>query len=1534
MRIRPASVLMRSVVVLAYGIVFLIAVVTGILLHLDLPPARRALLATINDSLRGVFLGTLTLESVDHLGVDGVRGLRVSARAPTGQVVLHAEGVDAELSLSTLLTSALLEGGPIRVVLPNARARRVEMSLDRTPTGELALERAFAVPPSASPSEAGRGVDLRILAIQLDGVDVRSSDQLGLNGTVQILGGALRTDPDETVVDIDAAWFTLNANPIPTEVSGNLMGQLALPSDGPLRAHTNLDLHVADIPIRLVAQLEGDHLRGGVVVLETQPEALRPLIPGLVLAAPVSVEAQFDGTLPALETSGQVTLAESRAVITIESNLSSAISAKLHAAIAGLSPRSIDPTAPDASINAAIHASLENLTSDEPFGDFDINILDTRVADQPVPPTHVWGSFHGPRVEGELNALLDDATAAGSFTVSPMKAGAGVLVVSSLNARFPSLRALRPYSVELDGAGQLHADATLRLTDTPEVTGSVRADVGQLRFGEVSLSNASLVASVEGPMKAPWLEASLEGNGLQTPYLQAPSYGVEAEGPIRSPAVRLRARVRGAGNVTANTTLELGKTLAAVDTSVRVEGKHPIDVSTRRIAVGDAGVQVEALRVAGLGGAFDADLGIRGDTVRVRARGDGLRVGRLVSLVPTASLPVDGVVSMDVDLSASQRHLDGYVRVLVSNGRVAGLVEDARAELDLRAHNDRFSLSAQVELDDASRVTVEAPGVKLRGSPWSRETWGDAVGGATLEATLALQQVGIMIPESALPIHGLGGTAHVRAVAHRQGRDATGSVDVTVSTTGLRMEAGGEDSPVSIRGVDASVHLLADTRSGQVELRAALRELDRNLITAAFGTQIGFDELMANPAQAYALVEQAVWQGAVVVPRRPLEGLPEFMRPSGLSGQFEARITVEGNMLEPVVSAKTTLEGFHFRGDPSLEAGPLDVAVTGEYQGGRGQASADIKTRSGTVAKVVSELELQLSSAAESAGPSWAVSTEVNLDQFPIGTLAPLVGKPMAGRVDGRLRLTEWHRDAELRAELSSNELRIGHAVAAMTHLDVTASKGELTAHAKLDQKHGRLHVSVKTSAPWGAALTPTIDPEAALEARLQANTFDLSTLSALPGITELAGTLDADASLDAPVGDIASGKLKGRVALKDGVLNAESIGQRLHGINALLTVDPAGLVRLERFEMRGTSGKLAAAATSRLHGLRPVATRAVVQVPDDDPFPIVFGGVDYGTVVGSVEIDASWRERLEVNASVPRLHFELPPTPLPNVQNLDLDDTIEVGAVRKDGRFVPLKSRDKVSEESSKAAANPPSSLEMRVSVKLGDKVTVARGGSLRATVRGNTTVELGDGPPRIGGAFEIPRGTVDLRGRRFKIVEATLSLNEDDPSNPIVSATAEYAAPGDYVVTAQFTGTVQSGKLTLSAQPSLSQPQILNLIAFGSPEGPAAAHSSESSAAAGVVGDELSQGVNALIGDVTSYDISTRLDTSHEDVRPEVAVQVTPEIALQLTFVPTHPSPGQNPDRTILTLEYRFRPRWALEAAVGDEGTSVLDLLWRYRY
>jgi len=437
-------------------------------------------------------------------------------------------------------------------------------------------------------------------------------------------------------------------------------------------------------------------------------------------------------------------------------------------------------------------------------------------------------------------------------------------------------------------------------------------------------------------------------------------------------------------------------------------------------------------------------------------------------------------------------------------------------------------------------------------------------------------------------------------------------------------------------------------------------------------------------------------------------------------------------------------------------------------------------------------------------------------------------------------------------------------------------------------------------------------------------------------GVGEIEGQLDADMFLQAPAQNLEAGRAEGYLRIADGVIDDARIGQRMHGVNAEIRIDDEGGVRIERLEARTPSGLLTAAAAVRLDGLQPVTSRTVLRVPEGSPFPLVFDGVDYGSVVGDVEVTTKWGRQLDVEAVIPKMHFELPPQPSAQVQGLDPDETIDIGKVTSKGHFEPYAATEVAPETSNDSEPDDAgTTMPMRIRVRLGDDVFLSRGTDLRAQVKGDTTVELGRGEPRIRGSIEIPRGKVDLRGRQFDIVRATLSVNEEEPGNPIVSATAKYDAPGDYTVTAQFTGTVKSGELTLSSTPSLPRSQILSLIVFGTPEGPAGADSGGGgAAAAGLVGGKVSQGVNAFIGDVTSMDVQTRLDTSHEDVRPEVAVQVSRKVLAQVTFVPTEPSPGQNPDRTFLTLEYRFLPRWTLEVSVGDEGTSLLDLLWRHRY
>ena len=102
----------------------------------------------------------------------------------------------------------------------------------------------------------------------------------------------------------------------------------------------------------------------------------------------------------------------------------------------------------------------------------------------------------------------------------------------------------------------------------------------------------------------------------------------------------------------------------------------------------------------------------------------------------------------------------------------------------------------------------------------------------------------------------------------------------------------------------------------------------------------------------------------------------------------------------------------------------------------------------------------------------------------------------------------------------------------------------------------------------------------------------------------------------------------------------------------------------------------------------------------------------------------------------------------------------------------------------------------------------------------------------------------------------------------------------------------------------------------------------------AVGVAGGAATKGLNRALGDLTTLDVSTRIDTSYGDPRPEVVVQLTRRLSAQLSYAVGEPAPGQSPDRTFLTLDLRLGSRWSLATTFGDRGASMLDLLWRYRY
>lgn len=139
-----------------------------------------------------------------------------------------------------------------------------------------------------------------------------------------------------------------------------------------------------------------------------------------------------------------------------------------------------------------------------------------------------------------------------------------------------------------------------------------------------------------------------------------------------------------------------------------------------------------------------------------------------------------------------------------------------------------------------------------------------------------------------------------------------------------------------------------------------------------------------------------------------------------------------------------------------------------------------------------------------------------------------------------------------------------------------------------------------------------------------------------------------------------------------------------------------------------------------------------------------------------------------------------------------------------------------------------------------------------------------------------------------------------------------------------------------------TLSQDAILSLIVFGDENGSVGSSPSATSAdnedvnkAAGVAGGLVTQGINKAIAGVTDVDITTRVDTSEaQNPRPELAVLIAKDVSATIAHNLGLPPAGQNPDRTQVIVDYRFVRNWSLMTTFGDAGSSIVDLLWQYRY
>jgi translocation and assembly module TamB len=670
---------------------------------------------------------------------------------------------------------------------------------------------------------------------------------------------------------------------------------------------------------------------------------------------------------------------------------------------------------------------------------------------------------------------------------------------------------------------------------------------------------------------------------------------------------------------------------------------------------------------------------------------------------------------------------------------------------------------------------------------------------------------------------------------------------------------------------------------------------------------------------------------------------------TGLRGDLKAQVDWHGALLQPAVDTTASLT----RGgpDPRRVGLPFDLELSARYDG----AHLDATLRGTRREKQIIEVTARLTSKAADwvrapAGtpPEWTASAHAKLDRFPLRSLEQLDDRQVRGFVSGELSVDGLHDDARATGTLAFEELQIGDVVCKGSTLRASVDGHAVDATAILDQADGgSIRIQARGGSRWGRAMTPQIDTSQLAQASVSAKKFRATLL--LPFVSgsfaELGGRIDGDASVEIdPTRQIA--RPSGTIAWTEGTFELSAMGTEFHGVSAKLAVTPDGVIRLQDVVAHGTTGNISAYASAWLAGFSVGGASASIQIPSDDPLPLAYHGVPLGKINGRWDITANrTAQELDVVVDVPSAALEIASgSGTRDVQELGDIAGVHIGVQRASDEFVELSldaAHDEAVDETSSAAKATAAKGPIKIEIRLGGDVRVTRGTDLDVGLEGHPTVTIGPGV-HVSGQIRLVRGKINVQGKPFEIERGTVTFVGAEPSNPQVVLTAGWTAADGTRVFADFVGPLKTGKVTLRSEPARPQNEILALLLFGTTDQTTANATQAPTGAAVYAGDVATQPLNQALGGVNrSLDklglaggITTKVDTSTPNPRPEVEVQIARDLSIQIAWVLGVLPPGTNPDTAYLTLNWRLLRNVSLETTVGDAGSSIVDVIWQHRY
>jgi translocation and assembly module TamB len=1547
---------------LATGVTFVLAVVGGLVVHIDLPVARRVVTRAVNELLRPVFQGRLTIESLGRLGLDGIDGTRVRVVDPSGKAVLSAEGVHGRIATLTLVRALLASPSSIEVDISDASIDQADLRFDTDDKGALHLATAFTprpTPPSTSPSPPPRVrvviEHARIRHVWVHGqptwapfVDTEVDD---VDAKIIITSGTVE-------IDVHQATLAARALPLGASGGGTVQGRVLVPSEHgrPVGVVGSFRGAVAGVEESAHFALDGDEISAELDLRDVAPEKVRAFVVDYPLQDVVSAHVNAHGTLPGLDVDAQAQFKGGGSVLMSgRTLLSENKSATFHAKVAAIDLRGLAPGMPSSSLSASVEATLALDASATLTGDATVDFKGGTMGNEILPPAKVHATFahgvrSGSRADATVEAFDPGIHARAALHLYPK--GRSFVLGFDAKAEAPRLDAMRRFRIPTQGSAEAKVHGTFAL-DTFALAADLDGQITDLRQAPLEVKTAHAAAHVSGTVFLPQIDAKLHAESLDLAGLRVNEADVTAKGVLGAQHVHLTLRGGDVPAVDADAEVHVAETTVLRDVNARLtRNAEWLGIQAAALQIAPDSIRADEISIFGLGGIARARLRLAPHALEVHGEGHDLDLARAARITGTERFCKSGHLSFALDAKTKDARADGQLTLDLRDASFANL-SHATAHAEAKLEDRHLSGRAHAQLGDLGTLDVDAANLTMgEGGAASLRSWQRAFGSVELNAHLDLARVAATLPEDRLPFGEMRGLLDVSGRLRRLSIDHdTPYLEISARTTNLVLNAKSAKTVAAfgeklhsasgwrIEGIDLGLDGRIDGETGFAELAVRLVDAKGPLVAFdAKSTALPYSLLFAGETRAKDLLLEGVrFDLHLVVPKRELSTLPAVLRLGGTDGEVEADAGWHGTFADPSLDLRVRLGQAH--SNSARLSLPVDLELVSHYAKSHADATLAAIGKPGHVMDAEARFDGSAPDLLRGvAGAPWEAALHAHMGGFPLGAVGFLEDRQVRGHLTGDVTVSGLHRDAKATLELGAADMQIGEVVFKDARLRGALDGHALDVTARVDHGDGSADAHARMGATWGASLWPHLGAPADFtftSKQLRAETllpFARETLA------ELEGRIDASARLTLPA--TGNARMEGKVVFNQGKFELSSALGEFHDVSATLSLTPEGIARLENAKASGVTGLVEAAATARFDGLSLASARARIEIPGGSPLPLTIEGSPLGTIDGSFEVaeDATAdRKGINVNVVVPQLHVLLPESGSRSVQALGPLDFANVG-LRRTGSDFDLLARDPDADETK---TRPADAKRIEITAKLGNDVELRRGKDLKISLEGQPTLSISD-KVRVAGQIRLKKGgMLDVEGKTFEIEQGTVTFVGDDSSNPQVVVTASWIAPDGTVIYADYIGPLKSGKITLRSEPQLPHSDIVSLLLTGSTEGQSGAQGGGDVSgqagyqAVGVAGGAAAQPINHALDQMGLHAISAKVDTSSAaNPKPEVEVQIARDISLQLAVVVGTPAPGSNPDLTWVTLNWRFLKMWSLSTTVGDLGSSILDVVWQKRY